>query len=234
MRPTEGLMARLFHRRTQRGRCGRGHGEAPWRRPGPADPGLHRPACPGAAPDSVPEARPQRRFAPIAGTMALLLAAGLLAACSDRALQSPGDTAALLNAEPDPRLAPAEVVRIQLEALRANGELPDNAGIRLAFRFASPGNQASTGPVERFIGLVQQPPYSLMLNHREARLGERVQEGDRVAQRVTLTTLDFRTVSYVFVLRHEAVDRCAGRCCVTDAVHPWPSGDAPPPRRVSV
>lgn len=167
--------------------------------------------------------------------LAVILSAGLLTACSDRALQPPVASAAgLLDAEPDPRFAPAEVVRIQLEALRTNAELPDNGGIRLAFRFASPGNQASTGPVERFISLVHQPPYAPMLNHREARLDERVQEGDRVAQRVTLTTLDFRTVSYVFVLRHAALEQCAGGCWVTDAVHPWPGGETAPPRRVSV
>lgn len=167
--------------------------------------------------------------------LAVLLSAGLLAACSDRALQSAvAGAAGLLDAEPDPRLAPAEVVRIQLEALRANAELPDNGGIRLAFRFASPGNRASTGPVERFISVVQQPPYAPMLNHREARLGQRVQEGDRVAQQVTLTTLDFRTVSYVFVLRHETLERCASGCWVTDAVHRWPGGETAPPRRVSV
>jgi len=44
---------------------------------------------------------------------------------------------------PTPALTPAEVVRIQLEALRNNDE--QNRGIEVAFRFASPANRAKEG-----------------------------------------------------------------------------------------
>lgn len=166
--------------------------------------------------------------------LAIGLAAGLLA-CSDQALQPPAAVDAdLLASAPSPSLAPGEVVRIQLDALRQNDRLPGESGIRLAFRFASPENQASTGPVERFIALVRGPQFQSMLNHRAAELGEVVMHGERAMQRVTLTTLDYRSVSYLFVLRRAELDGCAEGCWVTDAVHPWPGTPREPPRRVNV
>ncbi|PWG62562.1 DUF4864 domain-containing protein [Spiribacter halobius] len=168
----------------------------------------------------------------------LLLAALLgsaLAACTDQAVHSPALAPdELTRLGPDPRLDPAEVVRIQLEALQRNSALSGDGGIRIAFRFASAGNQASTGPIERFIALLHGPSYDAMLDHRSAALGELVRDGERAAQRVTITTRDFRTLSYVFVLRREATASCAAGCWVTDAVHRWPEGEPAAPRRVHV
>ncbi|MDH3252939.1 MAG: DUF4864 domain-containing protein, partial [Ignavibacteria bacterium] len=71
--------------------------------------------------------------------------------------------------QPDPSLSPQEVVKIQLHALKNNDEA-DN-GIRIAFRFASPGNQAATGPLDRFIALLKGPSYGEMLNYVSGELG---------------------------------------------------------------
>ena len=54
---------------------------------------------------------------------------------------------------PRPELSPEEVIRIQLEALRHNDE--QDRGIEVAFRFASPANRASTGPLPRFIRMIE-------------------------------------------------------------------------------
>jgi hypothetical protein len=118
---------------------------------------------------------------------------------------------------PNASFGPAEVVRIQVEALGSNGASVGNAGIRTAFRFASPPNRAATGPVEDFIELVNNPAYRDMLDHREAVYGELVVAEDRAAQRVTLTTLDLRQVDYVFFLSRYDTGSCNG-CWMTDAV----------------
>lgn len=55
--------------------------------------------------------------------------------------------------DPDPRLSPADVVRIQLESLRTNG-LSDN-GIDTTYRFASPSNKKVTGPYARFAQMTE-------------------------------------------------------------------------------
>ena len=58
--------------------------------------------------------------------------------------------------EPSAELAPEEVVAAQLHALRQNDPANRDAGIRIAFRFASPGNRQVTGPIERFIAPRQE------------------------------------------------------------------------------
>jgi hypothetical protein len=50
--------------------------------------------------------------------------------------------------EPSPLLSPDEVVKIQVAALKDNDA--SNSGIELTFRFASPENRSTTGPLDRF------------------------------------------------------------------------------------
>lgn len=115
---------------------------------------------------------------------------------------------------PSPALAPDEVVRIQIEALRANDA--DDRGIAIAFRFASPANKRSTGPLPRFIHMIKAGPYRLMLEYDHASYGEVQVRGDRAAQRVTLTGRG-RVRSYVFLLERQAQPPCMG-CWMTEAV----------------
>ncbi len=135
---------------------------------------------------------------------------------------------------PDPGLAAGDVVRIQVEALGRNGTLDDDEGIRIAFRFASPDNRASTGPLHRFIDLLKDRSYRDMLDHRSAEYHELVLDEERAAQRVTLVTLDYREVDFVFFLSRRDLPDCEG-CWMTDAVHR--EGGGPPPgagRRIGV
>ncbi len=109
--------------------------------------------------------------------------------------------AAALGADdlaPHPKYSPADVVRIQLQALRNNGA--DDAGIALAFRFASPANRAQTGPIERFARMIKLGPYALMLNYRQA-IYEGVEiKGQQAQQRVLLLGAQ-HSVRYDFFLR---------------------------------
>ncbi|KXZ56666.1 hypothetical protein GPECTOR_1g60 [Gonium pectorale] len=62
---------------------------------------------------------------------------------------------------PHPSLPPEAVVEAQLAALLAE----DAATV---FAFASPGNQAVTGPLERFSTLLRNPMYRPLLRHRRS------------------------------------------------------------------
>ncbi len=119
--------------------------------------------------------------------------------------------------EPSAELAPEEVVAAQLHALRQNDPANRDAGIRIAFRFASPGNRQVTGPIERFIALVRNPLYAPMLNHRAARFGEMTVAGGAARQKVTLTARNGAPASYVFILARQDGAPCSG-CWMTDAV----------------
>ncbi len=143
---------------------------------------------------------------PLLVTLAVLLipAAVLLAA-------SPTDP------EPSPDLSPAEVVRIQVEALQRNDEPYTDAGIETAFRFASPSNQAATGPIQRFAEMVKGPVYGDMIGAARAEFGPIAVDGDRAAQRVTLVHDDGRRATYVFELSVQEGGDCDG-CWRTDGV----------------
>jgi hypothetical protein len=84
---------------------------------------------------------------------------------------------------PSAHLAPEDVVRIQLEALRKNDG--EDRGIAVAFRFASPANKRSTGPLPRFISMIRNGPYSLMLAYRKI-LYAPVRHADRKRARCRL------------------------------------------------
>ena len=66
---------------------------------------------------------------------------------------------------PNPDIAPAEVIAIQLKGLQYNDKPEVDAGIRQTWIFAHPRNQAMTGPLSRFTTMLKGPSYGMMLNH---------------------------------------------------------------------
>ena len=120
---------------------------------------------------------------------------------------------------PDPALSPGDVVRIQLEALRHNDD--QDRGIAVAFRFASPSNRANTGPLPRFIAMIKQGPYALMVDFREAAYGPVETESNQARQRVTLAGAR-ETMTYWFYLSLQSEAPYVD-CWMTDAVYIEPS-----------
>ena len=116
---------------------------------------------------------------------------------------------------PNPGLSPGDVIRIQLEALRNNDE--QDRGIAVAFRFASPANRANTGPLPRFVAMIEQGLYSLMLDFLEADYGPVETVADQARQRVTLTGAR-TSVTYWFHLSRQS-DAPYTDCWMTDAVY---------------
>ena len=67
---------------------------------------------------------------------------------------------------PDPSIAPAEVVAIQLMGLKNNDLIETDFGIRQTWSFAHPKNRNVTGPFPRFAQMLKGPGYSVLLNHK--------------------------------------------------------------------
>ena len=118
---------------------------------------------------------------------------------------------------PDPSYSPEAVVKLQLDGLAANDDPFENAGIGVAYNFASPANRRATGPFDRFVRMVTGPRYAPMVDHVEATLGPMKRDGSRAEQRVTLTGPDGRTETYVFGLSSERPGELDG-CWLTDSV----------------
>lgn len=117
---------------------------------------------------------------------------------------------------PHPSLAPADVVRIQIEALRGNDAA--DRGIAIAYRFASPDNRRSTGPLGRFAAMIKQEPYVMMLRHTHAVYGPVTVAGRRAAQRVVLSAPGRAPVTYVFHLARQEDAGPLHGCWMTEAV----------------
>jgi hypothetical protein len=72
--------------------------------------------------------------------------------------------------QPNPEIAPAEVVAIQLNGLKYNDTPDADAGIRQAWAFAHPRNQLATGPLSQFSIMLKGPGYGMMLNHHSHKI----------------------------------------------------------------
>jgi hypothetical protein len=125
-----------------------------------------------------------------------------------------------LDYQPSPLLTPDQVVRIQLEMLQNNDLVPNDQGIRVAFRFASPANRAQVGPLEHFIPLLKQGPYANMIGFHRAELGRPLVVDGVARQRVALYTNHRRLSSsaqYLFILSLQTEAPYEG-CWMTDSV----------------
>ena len=121
------------------------------------------------------------------------------------------------GAFPGPEYGPADVVRIQVQALADNDTPYRNAGIEVAFRFASPANKRVTGPLWRFIRLLYNPTYRPFLNHQVAHFGQIDVQGSEATQTVILTAANGQRVGYVFRLSRQRGAPCRA-CWMTDGV----------------
>lgn len=134
-------------------------------------------------------------------------------------LAAQDDVDASPELQPDPIQAPEEVVRIQTDALAKNDEPYQNAGIEITFRFASPQNKLTTGPLPRFVGIVRSPAYAKMINHKGVEFGPAHVEDDVAQVPVLITATDGEKVGYVFRLSRQSQAPYA-QCWMTDGVVP--------------
>ncbi len=129
---------------------------------------------------------------------------------------------------PDPAFSPLDVVDIQLRALGNNNELDE--GIAIAFRFASPANRLSTGPLERFAAMIKGGEYGAMLEYDRFELAPTVTRGEVAVQRVSVYTQG-HVVVYDFYLRRQSAEPYRN-CWMVEAVVTVSAGPGDGPRTV--
>ncbi len=115
---------------------------------------------------------------------------------------------------PTPALSPAEVVRLQVQALGEQGL----GGIAVTYRFASPSNRRAIGSYEQFIDVVRSPSYAPMLGHFRAEYGELQTDGRRASGLVLITDRQGGRHAYLFRLSRQRGGPFSG-CWMTDSVH---------------
>ena len=74
--------------------------------------------------------------------------------------------------KPNNRIEPYQVVNIQLTGLKNNDTPTKNNGIEQTWEFAHPLNKKYTGPLPRFINLLNSESYKMLLNHLDNEIVE--------------------------------------------------------------
>ena len=163
--------------------------------------------------------RPVRIVSPFPPPAIVLLALFFLPLSAAQADERSGER--LL--EPSADYTPQQVVEIVVDALRTNAATPDDAGIATVYRFASPGNRAHTGPLERFTRMIKLG-FDDMLAHVSSRFDEMRVVDDKALQAVWLTTPSGEEVGYAFQLGRQQGGDYDGMW-MTEAVLPLGEGE---------
>lgn len=121
-----------------------------------------------------------------------------------------------MTPQPDADLSPQEVIHLQVEALSDNDEPHEDAGIETAFRFASPANRKSTGPLNRFRKMLKGRKYNLMIDSDSASYGKLEKDDEHASQNVTLEKNGEKAV-FKFSLSLQDSGEYEG-CWMTDSV----------------
>ena len=88
--------------------------------------------------------------------------------------------------KPNDGIEPYQVVNIQLTGLKNNDIPSKNNGIEQTWEFAHPINKKYTGPLPRFINLLNSESYKMLLNHIENEIIEVFKSNSRYGFEVTI------------------------------------------------
>jgi Domain of unknown function (DUF4864) len=118
---------------------------------------------------------------------------------------------------PSPALAPEDVVAGQLQALQQPDEPYPDAGIEVAYAFASPAYKVATGGLARFAALIHTAPLRGLLCYATVSYGPLRIDADHAEQEVLVADHNGETNAYAFMLTRQRSGPLAG-CWMTDAI----------------
>ena len=117
--------------------------------------------------------------------------------------------------EPNKRLEPYDVVKIQLEALKNNNK--DDNGIKQTWLFAHPDNKKITGPYERFRIMIYGQQYKFLLNHSSHKINLITNSPSRFIYRIEILSEKKQLFFYEWHVQKGSEEKCKN-CWFTSAV----------------
>ena len=117
--------------------------------------------------------------------------------------------------EPNKKLEPYEVVKIQLEALKNNNK--DDNGIKQTWLFAHPNNKKITGPYERFRIMIYGQQYKFLLNHSSHKINLILNSPNKFIYRIEILSDKKQLFFYEWHVQKGSDDNCKN-CWFTTAV----------------
>ena len=120
--------------------------------------------------------------------------------------------------KPSIEIDPAKVVNIQLSGLMKNDNPSKNHGIKQTWEFAHPANKKYTGPLPKFINLLQSESYKMLLNHLDNEIIEVFNSINRYGFEVTILALDKKYYKFQWVVEKYYEDGPLKDCWLTTSV----------------
>ena len=123
-----------------------------------------------------------------------------------------------LNSEiinPNEKLLPYDVVKIQLEALKNNNK--NDEGIKQTWLFAHPDNKKITGPYERFRIMIYGQQYRHLINHSSHKINLITNSPNTYVYRIEILSEDKKLFFYEWHVQKGTDDNC-NKCWFTSAV----------------
>ena len=118
-------------------------------------------------------------------------------------------------ANPNKKLNPYDVVKIQLEALKNNDK--DDNGIKQTWLFAHPDNKKVTGPYERFRIMIYGQQYKFLLNHSSHKINLITNSPNRFIYRIEILSDKKQLFFYEWHVQKGSEEKCKN-CWFTSAV----------------
>ena len=116
---------------------------------------------------------------------------------------------------PNEKLLPYDVVKIQLEALKNNNK--NDEGIKQTWLFAHPDNKKNTGPYERFRIMIYGVQYSPLLNHSSHKIDLLMNTPDKHIFKIEIFSKDKKLLFYEWHVQKASEKNC-NNCWFTSAV----------------
>ena len=117
--------------------------------------------------------------------------------------------------KPNEKLLPYDVVKIQLEALKNNGE--NDNGIKQTWLFAHPENKKNTGPYARFRIMIYGDQYRTLLNHTSHKIELLMNSPNKYIFKIKILAKDKQLLFYEWHVEKASENNCKD-CWFTSAV----------------
>ena len=120
--------------------------------------------------------------------------------------------------KPNNGIEPYQVIKIVLRGLKNNDIPKKNNGIEQTWEFAHPSNKKYTGPLPKFINLLNSESYKMLLNHIENEIIEVFKSNNRYGFEVTILAKDKNYYKFQWVVEKYYKEGSLKDCWLTTLV----------------
>ena len=120
--------------------------------------------------------------------------------------------------KPSNEIDPAKVVYIQLSGLKNNDSPSKNYGIQQTWEFAHPSNKKYTGPLPKFINLLQSEKYKMLINHLDNEIIQVFKSVNKYGFEVTILAEDKKYYKFQWIVEKYYEDGPLKDCWLTTSV----------------